>query len=104
MLTVKLVKGPDIKIVEAVEVNVLNAGRPKEPVIAPAGFATGAIREIHVSKWNESHRVYYVSNGPVNADTCLTNRVFDGEAPVEVFDHAYIENAHGATTESVYAA
>ncbi|HLW51299.1 MAG TPA: hypothetical protein VKW06_00525 [Candidatus Angelobacter sp.] len=96
MLTVKLCKGHTMKIVEASEVEIFPCGRAPNSDAEPEK-RTNSVREIAVTRWNGSHDVFYVSDGPVN------DKVAHSGVDVEYFDCAYIENAHGATTEKVHA-
>lgn len=98
MLTVKLYKSHTMKIVEAEEVNIYPAGSP-EPIPTPLGsepmsLPTNTVREISVITHTGKQQAFYVSHYPRPDNFALE---------VEFYDHAYIENAHGATTETVRA-
>lgn len=95
MLTVKLVRGHEMKIVEAVDVTVRNAGKPDPNVVAPANHPTDSIREVSVRLHPGHTESFYVSQ--LGA---LPGSATGGE-PIPTWDVAYIENAHGATTERV---
>ena len=95
MLTVKLVRGHEMKIVEAVDVTVRNAGKPHPNVVAPANHPTDSIREVSVRLHAGHTESFYVSQ--LGA---LPGSAMGGE-PIPTWDVAYIENAHGATTERV---
>jgi hypothetical protein len=98
MLTVKLYKGHTIKIVEATEVNVYNCGPAPGSADDPRK-RTRAVREVAGLGWHGGSFAFYVVDPdvPVPED-------HHGFAPqVDFWDVAYIENAHGATTETVRA-
>lgn len=96
MLTVKLCKGHRMKIVEASEVEVFPCGRAEQSDEKPEA-RTNKVREISLTRWNGSHDVFYVS------DEAVTPENSHAGPDEETFDCAYIENAHGATTERVHA-
>lgn len=98
MFTVKLQKGHTMKIVEATEVNVYNCG-PFPGSDTDPNKRVVDVREVAgTSRDGESFAFYIVDpNKPIPADRY-------GFAPELEFWHcAYIENAHGATTETVRA-
>lgn len=97
MLTVKLMKGHVTKIVEAIEVNIYPAGKP-EPVPTPIGgqptsLPTNKVREVAGSTPNGGSFAFYISDSDAECQAGV----------VDLWDCAYIENAHGATTERVHA-
>lgn len=98
MFTVKLCKGHSIKLVEAVEVNVYPCGpalgSDKDPK-----KRTNALREIAGITPEGTSFAYYVCDRskPIPKDN------FGFADVVEFYDCAYIENARGATTETVHA-
>ena len=100
-MTVKLLRAGVTRIVEATEVSIYSVGTPDPSVIAPKDLPTAKIRAISVTRHSGGLSLFYVSNGPVNRETC-TDNISEVEI-TEVFDCAYIENAHGATTEKVHA-
>jgi len=101
MMTVKLLRSGVTRIVEAAEVSIYSAGTPDPKVVAPKNLPTGKVRAISVTLSAGGLRLFYVSDGPVNRETCVDS-IDEGEL-TEAFDCAYIENAHGATTETVRA-
>lgn len=90
MLTVKLIRGHEMHIVEAVDVIVRNVGKPDPNVIASTNHPTDSIREVSVLLHAGHRESFHVSQL--------------GALPgsgIPTWDVAYIENAHGATTERV---
>lgn len=117
MLTVKLARGNTMKIMEAQTIKIVPVGKPKEGNI-PAEV-TRIVKELGANEVHVLGAECPTCNGPqpcTNAvrEIVLTNNgrnesVFVGYEgsesiadPVELWDCAYIENAHGATTERVY--
>jgi hypothetical protein len=98
MLTVKLCKGHTIKIVEATEVNVYNCG-PAPGSEQDPGKRTGDVREIAGSSWDGKSFAFYI----VDPDRPIPEDHYGFARDVEFWHCAYIENAHGATTETVRA-
>jgi hypothetical protein len=97
MLTVKLMKGHTMKIVEATTVNIFPAGKC-EPVPTPQGsepmeLPTCKVREISLDTYRGVKEAYFVGNAGAECQY----------GPVELWDCAYIENVHGATTEKISA-
>lgn len=93
MLTVKLQKGHMTKIIEALEVDVYPCGKAPGSDENPR-LRTNAVREISVHTYGEGQQVFYVSEGDVDSHAGPS---------AEMWDVAYIENAHGATTERIRA-
>jgi len=101
MFTVKLIRGKVTKIVEASSINIFPAGTPsnKADVISKeenpsVPQATNKVREISVETQRGGQpETFFI--GYEDA-TCI-------HGPVELWDCAYIENSHGATTERVCA-
>jgi len=91
MLTVKLYKGHVMKVIEAVEVNIFPCGKA-EGSDQDAKLRTNRVREIALARYGGHTEVFYVSDGEAE------NQAGPG---IETWDVAYIENAHGATTETV---
>ena len=88
MLTVKLMKGHVTKIIEATEVNIYPAHKGDD------GRMDNKIREVAGTKYDGNSFAFFVAEDSRH----------DGFADtVEFYKCAYIENAHGATTEKVYA-
>lgn len=98
MLTVKLVRGNTTKIVEAVEVDINAAGKP-DPLSEEGKEdtqprpMTNKVRAIKAYLHDGKEAWYYVASSDADC----------GNGALELWDYAYIENAHGATTEKVYA-
>lgn len=93
MLTVKLTTTTKMKIMEAQTVTINPVGKPtinqdKEAGVPPC---TNAVKEIVLTTNGHSQSVFVGYEG--------AESIAD---PVELWDCAYIENAHGATTERVY--
>lgn len=98
MLTVKVCKGSTTKIVEATEVNVYNSG----PALGSDGDPskrTGDVREVAGKSWDGKSFAFYITdpNKPIPDDH------YGFAREVDFWNCAYIENAHGATTETVRA-
>jgi hypothetical protein len=93
MLTVKLMKGNSTKIIEAVEVDIHPCGRAEGSDDNPKR-RTNKVREIIVRTHSGSRDAFYVSVTP-GVDSHA------GES-ADMWDCAFIENAHGATTEAVH--
>lgn len=96
MLTVKLCKGKTIKIIEAVEVSVFASGHAEGGDSDPTK-RTNEVREIEI-KLHSGSTVggYYIADP-------RESRPKGWAEEVQFYDCAYIENAHGATTETVRA-
>jgi hypothetical protein len=96
MLTVKLMKDHTVTIIEATEVKIFPAGHAKGSGGDPKK-RTNEVREIEV-KLHSGNTVggYYVADPH-------KPRPQGWAEEVEFYDCAYIENAHGATTERVHA-
>lgn len=98
MLTVKLCKGRVTKIVEATEVNIYPCGPDAGSDLDPSK-RTSSIFEVSGTSWDGKSFAFYVRDlqKPAPEDNF-------GFAPeVDFYGCAYIENAHGATTETVRA-
>lgn len=93
MLTVKLCKGHSTKIIEALDVSVFPCGKTEGSDINPK-LRTNSVREIAVRTSEGKYEAFWVGR-PENASQCEAGPVDD------LYDVAYIENAHGATTETV---
>lgn len=91
MMTVKLYKGHITKLVEAVEINIFPCGRAEGSDQDPK-LRTNKVREIEVVTHSGKTAVFYVSDGEAESQF---------GPGVETWNGAYIENAHGATTETV---
>ena len=88
MLTLKLMKGHTIKIIEATEINIYPAHKSED------GRMDNKIREVAGTRYDGNSFAFYVAD----------EQKQDGFADcVEFYKCAYIENAHGATTEKVHA-
>jgi hypothetical protein len=98
MLTVKLCKGSTTKVVEATEVNIYNAGPAPGSDVDPRK-RTGEVREVAGTSWDGKTFAFYIAD-PHRA---LPEDHFGFAAEVDFWGCAYIENAHGATTETVRA-
>lgn len=94
MLTVKLCKGKTIKIIEAVEVSVFASGHAEGSDNDPSK-RTNEVRELEI-KLHSGNTVggYYVADPHKPRPQGWADEV-------QFYDCAYIENAHGATTETV---
>jgi hypothetical protein len=90
MFTVKLCKGHTMRLIEAVEVNIYPCGRAAGGDDDPSK-RTNKVREIAVETSTGQHLAFYVGYEP---DTHLTG-------VTDWWDGAFIENAHGSTTENV---
>jgi hypothetical protein len=98
MLTVKLCKGSTTKIVEATEVNIYNSGPSAGSDVDPRK-RTGEVREVTGTSWNGNNFAFYVAD----PHKTLPKDNFGFAPQVDFWGSAYIENAHGATTEVVRA-
>lgn len=100
MLTIKLMKGHTMKIVEATEVNIYPAGKPElvptKKGAEPMELPTNKIRELSVKLYTGQQEAFYISDGD------LTPHEHLGSIET-LWDCAYVENAHGATTEKIAA-
>jgi hypothetical protein len=98
MLTVKLMRGHTIKIVEATEVNVYNSGPAQGSEQDPAK-RTGDVREVAGRSWDGKTFAFYIVDPykPIPSDH------YGFALEVDFWDCAYVENAHGATTETIRA-
>ncbi len=114
MLTVKIVRGNTTKIVEADTIKIVPVGKPANDIPAEVKKiaqelgdkevhvlgadcptcevppCTNAVREVILTKNKTSESFFVGYEG--------SESIAD---PVELWDCAYIENAHGATTERV---
>lgn len=96
MFTVKFYKGHQSKIVEAECINIFPAGvgEPNEP----KGSRSNKVREVQIVVPAAAKAdVYYVG---------YSDAAIEGYPDIPVptlYDVAFIENAHGATTETVRA-
>jgi hypothetical protein len=98
MLTVKLCKGHTTKIIEATEVNVYNCG-PFAGSDADASKRVSDVREIAGTSWGGKSFAFYI----VDPNKKIPDDYYGFAREVIFWDCAYIENAHGATTETVRA-
>jgi len=93
MLTVKLYKHHTTKIIEATEVNIFPNGRAEGSDNEPK-LRTNKVREISIQTYSGRQEVYYIADDD--------KQLADSHAGIADYWHgAYIENAHGATTETI---
>lgn len=94
MLTVKLYRGHTTRIVEATSVEIFACGKAKGSDDNPK-LRTNKVREISVLTHSGNHEVFFIADD----DKQLANS--HAGAQSHFWMGAYIENAHGATTETV---
>jgi len=97
MFTVKLIRGNVTKLVAATTIVIYPAGKPEEANESPAPpvVMTNKMREISVETSSGQKQAFYIGDD--------ASREAAGIPVQELWDHAFIENANGATTERVYA-
>lgn len=95
MLTLKLCKEHVTKIVEALEIDIFPCGKAAGSDEHPEK-RTNKVREIAVRNYEGKHEAYYVGQ---LEDVEQSNPALSALR----YDVAYIENGHGATTETVRA-
>lgn len=96
MFTVKFYKGHTSKIVEAETINIFPAGETETG--EKSGKPSNKVREVQIVLPAQAKAdVYYV--GEPNAE--VLGYPLDEMPPI--YDVAFIENSHGATTETVRA-
>ena len=117
MLTVKLTLGYTMQIVEAQTIKVIPVGKPKQAAI-PAEVTNIAKdlghEELHVLGadcptcngpqpcTNAVREIMLTSNGRTQSFFVGYEGAESICGPVELWECAYIENAHGATTERIH--
>lgn len=95
MFTVKFYKGHTAKIVEAETINIFAAGAQSGSDQNPA-LRTNKVREIQIVVPAQAKAdVYYVGEPGVAVEG------YAAEDTPYFYDVAFIENSHGATTETV---
>src|SRR5437899_497128 len=94
MLTLKLYRGHVTKIVEATELNIFPCGRADGSDDDPTK-RTNKVREIAITPYGGDPQVFFIADN----EEALKNAYCGDLAPF--WNGAYIENAHGATTETV---
>lgn len=87
-----------MKIVEATEVNVYNSG-PSAGSDEDPTKRTGDVREVAGRSWDGKSFAFYIAD----PHKPLPEDHFGFAPEVDFYGCAYIENAHGATTETVRA-
>jgi hypothetical protein len=94
MLTVKLYRGHTTRIVEATSIEVFACGRAKGSDDKPT-MRTNKVREVSVvNDVNNKQEVFYIADdGEQLANSHAGTTHF--------WNGAYVENAHGATTEII---
>lgn len=98
MLTVKLYRGHTTRIVEATSVETFACGKAEGSDANPT-LRTNKVREISVLTPGGAQEVFYVADDKKQFENSHgSGPQFGGS---HFWNGAYIENAHGATTETV---